>query len=162
MLKNSDKVINLHKNYINHAIIESIKIKSFFVKKDEKENLINSNSRAMLNFGHTFGHALETMNDYKKFLNHGEAISIGMSLAAKISNKKKLLSNTEYNKLISHLKKIGLPYYDDKIKKDQLYNLMLSDKKNTNNKINLVLLKKIGEAYFERGLRKEDIKSILK
>ena len=161
LLKNGDKVIDLYEDYIKYAIIKSIKIKSFFVEKDEKENLINSNSRAMLNFGHTFAHALETINGYKNYLNHGEAVAIGMVFAAKISIKKKLISSIEYKKLISHLKDIGLPYYDKNIKKEKFYEFMLSDKKNTNNKINLILLKKIGKAYFERGLRKEDIKSLL-
>lgn len=154
-------VINLKKDFISKAIIDSIKVKAFFVQKDEKENLINSSSRAMLNFGHTFGHALEAFNSYDKKLKHGEAIAIGMSFAAKISYKMNLISNNEYYNLIEHLKKVKLPYYDNRIKTNKLYNLMLSDKKNSENKINLILLKKIGCAYFERGLDKEKIKNLL-
>ena len=80
--------------------MESIKIKAHFVKIDENEILINDNSRAMLNFGHTFGHALESMNNYKRNLIHGEAISIGMCLAMKISCKMNLISINEYNDFI--------------------------------------------------------------
>lgn len=154
-------VINLKKNFITKAIIDSIKVKTFFVQKDEKENLLGSSSRAMLNFGHTFGHALEALNKYNKKLTHGEAIAIGMSFATKISYKMNLISNNEYYNLIEHLKKVKLPYYDNRIKTNKLYNLMLSDKKNSENKINLILLKKIGCAYFERGLDKKKIKNLL-
>lgn len=158
---NYNHVINLNSKFINQAIKESIKIKAFFVQNDEKEKLINDSSRAMLNFGHTFGHALELMNKYNKKLSHGEAISIGMALAAKISNKLNLITIQEYKDLISHLKKVKLPYSDKRIKDDSLYNLMLSDKKNSNDKINLILLKRIGKGYFKRGLDKREIKKLL-
>ena len=158
---NYNHVINLNSKFITQAIIKSIKIKAFFVQSDEKEKLINDSSRAMLNFGHTFGHALELMNKYNNKLSHGEAISIGMSLAAKISNKLNLITMQEYDDLISHLKKIKLPYSDKRIKEDLLYKLMLSDKKNSNNKINLILLKRIGKGYFKRGLDKWEIKKLL-
>ena len=141
--------------------MESIKIKAHFVKIDENEILINNNSRAMLNFGHTFGHALESMNNYKRNLSHGEAISIGMCLAMKISCKMNLISNNEYNDFILHLKNVGLPIYDKRIEKNTIYIVMMSDKKNTQNLINLILLKKIGKAFYKRGLTKEKIKSYL-
>jgi len=158
---NYNHVINLNSKFINQAIKESIKIKAFFVQNDEKEKLINDSSRAMLNFGHTFGHALELMNKYNNKLSHGEAISIGMALAAKISNKLNLITIQEYKDLISHLKKVKLPYSDKRIKDDSLYKLMLSDKKNSNDKINLILLKRIGKGYFKRGLDKREIKKLL-
>ena len=159
--KNYNKVINLEKKFINKAIIDSIKIKAFFVKKDEKEELLGSSSRAMLNFGHTFGHALEAMNNYSNKLTHGEAIAVGMSFATKISYKKNLIAAKEYYNIIQHLKKVDLPYFDKRIKGNKLYKLMLADKKNTNNTINLILLNRIGSAYFERGLNWETIKKIL-
>ena len=159
--KNYKKVLSLEDQFISIAIMESIKIKAYFIQKDEKEELTNSDSRAMLNFGHTFGHALEAMNNYNNNLSHGEAISIGMSLAAKVSYNLNNLSKSEYNELILHLKKVKLPYYDKRVKNNKIYNLMLSDKKNTNNKINLILLKRIGKAYFKRDLNKEEIKELL-
>ena len=158
---NYSRIINLEKNLIIKAIISSIKIKATFINKDEKENLITNSSRAMLNFGHTFGHALELMNNYNKKLNHGEAVSIGMAFATKISYKMNLINDKDYLDLINHLKKVGLPYYDKKIHTNKIYKLMIMDKKNTNNKINLILLKKIGQAYFERGLSPKDIKNLV-
>ena len=162
LTKNYKKIINLESIYISRAIIKSINIKAFFVQRDEKENLIDSNSRAMLNFGHTFGHALESMNNYSSKLNHGEAISIGMSLAMKISNKINHISDKEYNTFLLHLKNVNLPIYDKKINDDRFFNLMINDKKNTNNRINLILLEKIGKAFFKRELTKKYIKNILK
>jgi shikimate kinase/3-dehydroquinate synthase len=158
---NYKNVINLDNKFITKAIVTSIKIKAFFVQNDEKEKLVNDSSRAMLNFGHTFGHALELMNQYNGKLSHGEAVSIGMALAAKVSNKLNLIKVEEYEHLILHLKKVKLPYFDKRIKDDLLYKLMSSDKKNSNNKINLVLLKQIGKGHFKRGLNREEIKKLL-
>ena len=160
--KHNKNLFDLDKQFITQAIIKSIRIKAKFVQYDEKETLKNSYSRAMLNFGHTFGHALETMDNYNTKLTHGEAISIGMAFAAKISYKKKNITKFEYNNIIDHLKKIGLPHYDKRIHSNKIYNLMLADKKNTDKKINLVLLKKIGQAYFAEGLDKKRIKKLLK
>ena len=101
------------------------------------------------------------MNNYNTTLTHGEAISIGMAFAAKISYKIKNITEFEYNKIVGHLKIIGLPHHDKRINSNEIYKLMQSDKKNTEEKINLVLLKKIGQAYFERGLDKERIKKLL-
>ena len=159
--KNYDKVLRLQNEFISKAIIESVKIKIQFVKNDEQERLINKNSRAMLNFGHTFGHALETMNYYNKKLTHGEAISIGMAFASKISHKMKFINHKDFNFIVNHLKKVKLPYYDGRIKNNKIYDLMLNDKKNSNNKINLILLETIGTAFFKRGFSKEKIKKLL-
>ena len=159
--KNYKNVINLNPKFISKAIIESINIKSSFVLNDEKENLINDKSRAILNFGHTFGHALETMNNFKTNLTHGEAISIGMALATKISCKMNFIKKSEYENLLNHLKNVGLPSYDIRIKDKMLYQIMLSDKKNTDNNLNLILLKKIGEGHYKRGLKIDKIKNLL-
>ena len=161
LIKCHRNILDLDKKYITKAIVKSIRIKAKFVHLDEKETLTNPYSRAMLNFGHTFGHALETMNNYNTTLTHGEAISIGMAFAAKISYKIKNITEFEYNKIVGHLKIIGLPHHDKRINSNKIYKLMQSDKKNTEEKINLVLLKKIGQAYFERGLDKERIKKLL-
>ena len=159
--KNYSDIFKLKEPFITKAIISSIKIKAYFVQMDEKEKLINSSSRAMLNFGHTFGHALEALNSYSSKLSHGEAVAIGMALACKISFKKNLITKKDYYDLINHLKNVNLPFEDKRIKSPKLYNLMLMDKKNTNCKINLILLQKIGVAYYERGLSKKEIKNYL-
>jgi len=161
LCKNYNKILSLKSDFIVKAIISSIKIKISFVEKDEKEKLSNSSSRAMLNYGHTFGHALEAMNNYNSDLNHGEAISIGMTFALNISHKLGDIKQEDYQYFINHLKNIKLPHYDKRIKGNKIYNLMLSDKKNSNNKINLILLKNIGSPYLKKGLSKEKIKKLL-
>ena len=158
---NSTKILNLEKKSLEYAITKSIKIKSKYVTKDEKEKLKNSFSRSILNFGHTFGHALETMNKYESTYTHGEAIAVGMCIASKISLKLKNITNNEYEKIINHFKKVNLPTDDKRIYENKILKLILLDKKNSNKKINLVLLKKTGEAYLHKNLDLKIIKKLI-
>ena len=115
----------------------------------------------MLNFGHTFGHALEAINNYKSTLTHGEAISIGMILAAKISYKINKISKNQLEDLILHFKNAKLRINSNMISKNKFYNKLLNDKKNLNEKINLILLNDIGKAYFARNFKINEIKDII-
>ena len=115
----------------------------------------------MLNFGHTFGHALESINKYRSNLTHGEAISIGMILATKISYRMKNIRRSELDDIIYHFKQAGLPYSTKSMINNKLYKAITADKKNTNNKINLILLKKVGEAYYKRGLNITELKNLI-
>ena len=157
--KNYNKIINLEKKYIEIAVLKSIKIKSSYIKSDTSEKLINNKSRSMLNFGHTFGHALETFYKYKKKISHGEAISIGMVTASRLSYKIGQLSKKDFLKIVSHLKNVKLPTEDKNIKNKKLFSIIKLDKKNNNDKINMIFLSKIGKSYFARNL---DIKKINK
>ena len=158
--KNIDKLLNLNKSILEKAIYKSIMIKLFYVIKDERELLLNKNSRAMLNFGHTIGHAIEKYYDYKKF-NHGEAISIGMITEAKISNHLGLLSSKELEKIIIHFKKYGLKIYDKILKDRILIKILAKDKKNFQNNINFSLIDKIGSSIFYKKLDKHKVYQIL-
>ena len=124
---------------------------------DEKEVLKNSSSRAVLNFGHTFGHALESINNYKSSLSHGEAISIGMIIAAKISYLINGLPKYQLDKIIDHFMNCGLPVKSNLIKKEKFYKILINDKKNQNDKINLILLSKIGKAFFAKNFHLKKI-----
>ena len=147
---NYNNIFKLQKDVIVYAIYKSILIKAKFVTSDTKELLVNKNSRAILNFGHTFGHALESLYKYNNSITHGEAISIGMTVASKLSNKLSTLSKIELEKIINHFTKVGLPIYDNKIRDKKIISIIKNDKKNKNNEINLILLKKIGLAsYFK-------------
>ncbi len=159
--KNANKLIDLNKSILEKAIYKSILIKLFYVKKDEKEFLLNNNSRAMLNFGHTIGHAIESHYDYKKF-NHGEAISIGMITEAKISNYLGLISSNELERIITHFKKCKLKIYDNIVKDKKLIKKISIDKKNFHNNINFSLLNKIGNSIFYKKLDKIKVYKILK
>ena len=158
--KNIDKLLNLNKSILEKAIYKSIMIKLYYVINDEKEFLSNNNSRAMLNFGHTIGHAIESLYNYKKF-NHGEAISIGMITEAKISNYLGMLSFDDLEKIIKHFKKCKLKIYDNVLKDKKLINRLIKDKKNFQNNINFSLVDKIGSSIFYKKLDKNKVYKIL-
>ena len=155
--KNYKRIFKFEQNALVYAIHKSIKIKAKFIETDSKEILINNKSRALLNFGHTFGHALETLYEYKNKITHGEAISIGMIIASKLSNKLSTLKTSELIKITDHLCKVGLPIYDNKINNKKILSIIQKDKKNNDGKINLILLKKIGKAYYSRNVNKKYI-----
>jgi len=130
---------------LKNAIYKSCKIKLYFVNKDVKEK----NFRMILNFGHTFAHAIEAQNKFSERINHGEAVLIGMMMATKLSVIKKVCSRKvlseifkiyEENNLISRFKK----YLKNKDFNKIIY-FMTNDKKNDDQKINLILLKNIGK-----------------
>ncbi len=144
LTNNGNKVISLDSDSCIHAIKKSCSIKSKIVSIDEKEKGI----REILNFGHTFGHAIESINNYKNKIKHGEAIFIGMYLAIKFSVALKLCNEDIQKTYESHLEKLGIPYklkqYNIKISPKQFLAHMKFDKKLKNNKIKLILIKDIG------------------
>ena len=160
--KNSKKIFTLNNKTLSEAIYKSITIKKKYVIKDEKENLKNNNSRAILNFGHTFGHALESYYKYNKKLTHGEAISIGMIIAAILSYKLGYLPINDLNKIKNHFKSNNLLMSDNQMFNDKIFKIIEKDKKNDNKKINFVLIKKIGSAFISNNLNLDKIKKNLK
>ena len=160
--KNSLKILNLKSPFIEKAIYESCKIKKSVVEKDEKEKGL----RKILNFGHTFAHSYEATMGYSKKLNHGEAVILGMRTALKFSLKNNLLKNKEYNSIINHISNSNLPSNIKKFFKitdlNKILSFMLKDKKNNSNKINLVLLKKIGYPIINKEYNKNTLNLFLK
>jgi 3-dehydroquinate synthase len=143
---NSKKlIINRDLNLLKKAVIKSCKVKLHFVKKDVYEK----NIRMILNFGHTFAHAIETQNKYSKKINHGEAVLMGMMMATKLSYQKKLCNLNTLDQLKNIYNSNNLKYDIKKFFKkneyEQIANHMSVDKKNNDKKINLILLKKIGQ-----------------
>ena len=144
--KNAKKIINnKDTNLLTMAIMKSCKIKSQIVSKDEKEQ----NLRMMLNFGHTFAHGFEGAKNFSNKLNHGEAVLLGMMVASQLSYKKKILSLKDLILLKKHYLSLNLPMnVKKKFKKKEINNIiyfMKKDKKNLSEKINLILIKKIGK-----------------
>jgi len=160
--KNSNKIFNLSSPFIEKAIYESCKIKKNIVQKDEKEKKL----RKILNFGHTFAHAYEASMGYSKKLNHGEAVILGIKTALNFSLKNNLLKRNEYNSIINHISNSNLPSKINKFFKindlNKILSFMLKDKKNNSNKINLVLLKKIGSPVINREYSKNTLSLFLK
>tara|TARA_B100000029_G_scaffold262212_1_gene258399 strand:- start:5168 stop:6280 length:1113 start_codon:yes stop_codon:yes gene_type:complete len=144
--KNAKKIINDKiENVLKQAIIKSCEIKSKIINKDENEKDL----RMILNFGHTFAHGFEATNNFSKKLNHGEAVLLGMIMACKLSFQKKLLVKKDLVLIEKHYKNHFLPTkISNFFKKSKINNItffMTKDKKNYNDKINLILLKKIGK-----------------
>jgi len=137
-------LIDRNLNFLKKAIIESCKIKLHFVNKDVYEK----NIRMILNFGHTFAHAIEAQNNYSKRINHGEAVIMGMMMAAKLSYIKKLCNLNTLNQLKniynSNNLKHDIKKYFQTNEYNKIANYMNADKKNNDKKINLILLTKIG------------------
>ena len=160
--KNSDKVLKLSSPFIEKAIYESCKIKKNVVEKDEKEKGL----RKILNFGHTFAHAYEASLGYSKKLNHGEAVILGMKSALNFSLKNDLIQKNDYKSIISHISKANLPSKINKFFKirdlNKILSFMVKDKKNNSDKINLVLLKKIGYPIINREYKKNILAEFLK
>ena len=162
LLKNCKKIFQLLKPYIDRSIYESCKIKKEIVEKDESERGL----RKVLNFGHTFAHAYEASLNYSSKLNHGEAVILGMNTALNFCFKNKFIKKKDYNSIVYHIINNKLPSSIKKFFKKndahKILSFMLSDKKNKSDKINLVLLKKIGQPVINKEYNKDKILKFLK
>ena len=159
--KNHNKIFNLENNVLEKAILKSINIKLFYVNNDTKEKLTNYKSRAILNFGHTIGHAIENYHKYSKKIIHGEAVSIGMYVESLISNKLGYLPKEKLSDIENHYIKAKLKKYDLSLKSNKVLKAITKDKKNINNKINLILISNIGVSFYKKNLGLENIKKII-
>jgi 3-dehydroquinate synthase len=153
--KNVAAILNRNHKIIEEVIFESIKTKAEIVTKDEKETGI----RALLNFGHTFGHAIEAHGKYKKIL-HGEAVAKGMLIASKISMSEGLINEKDLlkiqNLLLSYNFNLSINYdYMD------LKPFIFRDKKVQRGSLNLVLLKGISQGIVSNKFDQKNLKKSL-
>ncbi|WP_423905689.1 3-dehydroquinate synthase [Candidatus Spongiihabitans sp.] len=140
--KNINAVMQQNTQALEYVIEQSCSNKAKIVEQDERESGI----RALLNLGHTFGHAIETATGYSKWL-HGEAIALGLVMAAYMSWTQGWISEQDVQRVIALLSKAGLSVEPvDDVSADELKSLMRLDKKVQAGKVRLVLLKSIGEA----------------
>ena len=160
---NGKKVLGGDKLAQQFAIFTSCRIKAEIVEADEKEQDL----RAILNFGHTFGHALEAEAGYDGNLLHGEAVSIGMVMAIELSKNLGYLSGQDAGRATKYIRNIGLPTNIKSIEgstpwnPDGLMQHMQHDKKVSNGQLRFVLLKGIGEAYLTADVEKKEVYSII-
>jgi 3-dehydroquinate synthase len=134
-----------------HAIATSCRAKATIVARDERE----TGDRALLNFGHTFGHALEAATGFSDRLFHGEGVSVGMALAAELSAQLGMIAASDAARIKNHLATVGLPTHLQDIAgfsqegladADALMALMAQDKKVRRGRLTFILLKAIGSA----------------
>jgi len=147
-----------------HAVETSAKAKADIVAADELEQ---SGTRALLNLGHTFGHALEAFAGYCDRLLHGEAIAIGMRLAFTYSAERGLCTPEDAARAELHFQAVGLPTEiaaipGDKPTPGELLRLMAQDKKVKGGKLVLILVRGIGQAFVERDVSMEQLTDFLK
>ena len=147
---------------LTHAIETSVKAKAEIVARDEHE----TGDRALLNLGHTFGHALEAWTGYSDRLLHGEGVSIGMCLAYGLSEDLGLCAKGSTARVVKHLAAVGLPTSIGQIpggKADaaELVRLMGQDKKVRDGKLTFILVRDIGEAFISRDVMPERVTGFL-
>lgn len=130
---------------IEDIIYASCNIKRKFVEKDDKDTGL----RMILNFGHTFGHALEKTFEFQKYT-HGEAVSIGMYYITQISENVGYTKAGTANMIKEILINFNIDYSFPQVNMEDIKKIVLLDKKNISGTINLILLKNIGKAYIER------------
>ena len=139
------------------AIARKVRYKAGVVARDETEQ----GERALLNLGHTFGHALETAGHYTTLL-HGEGVAIGMLLAAQLSERLGMSGRADSARLQRLLENIGLPVaMPPGMDPQQLLALMRLDKKNSAGSLRLILWRGIGRAEIVGGVREADVLTIL-
>jgi len=144
------------------AIEKSCIMKADIVAEDERE----AGQRALLNLGHTFGHAIEAFAGYSHRLLHGEGVSIGMTLAFGFSEELGLCSKQDCERMEAHLKSVGLPTRIVEMepphpKAKDLLALMAQDKKVEGGSISFVLVRGIGQAYVERDVPMDRLEDFL-
>ncbi len=141
-----------------HAIRKSCAAKARIVAEDETETGV----RALLNLGHTFGHALEAATSYSQRLLHGEGVAIGMVQAFRFSERQKLCAPGTADRVARHLKDIGLPTHSSEIPgelppPEALVGIMRQDKKAQAGKLTFILAHGIGEAFIARDVAANDV-----
>lgn len=138
--KNISKILEKDEAVLIRLIKRNCEIKARIVEKDEREQ----NLRKIVNYGHTIGHALETLTGYKKY-SHGEAIAIGMAVEARISNKLGLMPKEDVERQSNLLTKVGLKIELPKISIDSIVKELVKDKKAVSGRVQFVLPLKIGK-----------------
>jgi 3-dehydroquinate synthase len=155
--KNIDQLLARDSNALCIAIEKSCSNKAKIVSRDEYENDI----RAILNLGHTFGHAIETFFSYKSWL-HGEAISVGMTIAAKLSSELGSIESADYIRIRDLLTRCDLPVSKpDEMTAEIFLELMSVDKKVIDGNLRLVLLESIGKAAVTSNIERDILIKVL-
>ena len=142
--------------------MHSVSAKAGIVAEDEKEL---SGRRALLNLGHTFGHALEAETGFSDILVHGEAVAAGMALAFAYSVRRGHCDTTDAKRVAAHLRSVGLPYNlataSVRASGQRLVDHMLHDKKMSRGTLPFLLANGIGQTYLAQDVDLEDIAAFL-
>ena len=155
LIENMYEINDKDPEIVLEMVKKSCEIKKAVVEKDPTEK----GDRALLNYGHTLGHAIEKYMDFK--MAHGECVALGSIAAAFISWKRGLLSMEEYYEIRDMFVPFNLPISIDNVDKDAIVKLTKSDKKADSDKIKFVLLKKIGKAFLDETVTEKEMSDAL-
>lgn len=156
LLENRESIRSLNYETLKYMIKKSCTIKKNVVEADPKEN----GERALLNFGHTIGHAIEKLLNFS--LLHGECVAVGMIAAGYISYKRGYISKTDLDNMINLISFFNLPTGISGLSPDEVYEVTRYDKKMKSDKIKFILLKNIGNAFIDMTVSKEEMTEAIK
>ncbi len=154
--KHFPAIMKLEPAVLEEIIHNSCKVKAHVVELDEKEEGL----RAILNYGHTIGHALEALTSYKKY-RHGDAVAMGMIYATKISMEMKLTGEEVLKRQESLFVKLGLSLKDTELNPDDIVTTLYQDKKTIGGKLRFVLPTEIGNVIIDDRVNEETILKVL-
>ncbi len=156
--QNGEALIEGDRNLRSQAIRKSCAAKATVVADDERE----TGARALLNLGHTFGHALEAENGYNDTLFHGEAVAMGIILAFKLSAKTGLCPHDDVDRVVKHFQKTSAKQISSfNFNVENLLNHMKGDKKMSGGKLTFVVASGIGKSFLSKNVNMDDVRSVL-
>jgi 3-dehydroquinate synthase len=160
--KNAPAALSGDTKAIDHAVAHSCQMKADIVERDERE----TGDRALLNLGHTFGHALEAATGFSQRLLHGEGVAIGTALAFRLSAQLGLCTAADAERIEKHLRAVGLPSAIGDIPgpratPDTLLGHMAHDKKVKDGKLTFILARGIGQAFVTRDVEIDSVRAVL-
>lgn len=154
---NADAILQRESSAIEHIVAHSCRLKAHVVENDERET---KGLRVVLNYGHTFAHAFETVAGYGEWL-HGEAVSAGMICASRLAHKRGLIDETITDRQCQLLTKFQLPITTPEGSMDEMIEVMRRDKKNVAGRIRLILPTRIGEVRLFDDASESEIRETL-
>ncbi|HEV2945902.1 MAG TPA: 3-dehydroquinate synthase [Gemmataceae bacterium] len=155
--KNADAILEREPEALRHLVARCCRLKADVVEKDEREE---TGLRAILNYGHTFAHAFETVAGYGHWL-HGEAVSAGMICASRLAERRGLIPSELTQRQQNLLARFGLPIAPEPWSIDELMAVMRQDKKSRDGKLRLILPKRLGEAALFDHVKEDEVRKIL-
>jgi 3-dehydroquinate synthase len=151
---NADAVLRRDPEAVRHVVARSCRLKADVVEKDEREE---TGLRAVLNYGHTFAHAFETVGGYGAWL-HGEAVSAGMVCASRLAERRGLIPAEATARQVRLLERFGLPTAPKRWPAERLVQVMRSDKKNVAGRLRLVLPRRLGEVALFDDVPEDEVR----
>jgi 3-dehydroquinate synthase len=154
---NSEALLRQEPAAVRHIVGRSCRLKADVVEKDERET---TGLRAILNYGHTFAHAFETVGGYGHWL-HGEAVAAGMVCASLLAERRGLIPAEVTGRQVRLLEEFGLPVKPERWRADDLLAVMRNDKKNEAGKLRFILPRQLGEVALFDDVPEEDVRAVL-